>query len=183
MFIVVLTFAWRRMPGLLKSGQRARCSDELSEVKQRFSFSLLHGESPAVEFGSLLHMRGGKPRMKSKCPSWQGKAPVRPRCQGRGLCVHRSEAQSLDRRSGRIWRRIWPGSAWEERDGTDLRGVIRFFSREETMENLRKLFGDNWFKREILGPEPNHLLGNGTRRMRTIRLPNIATISWVMLEG
>jgi hypothetical protein len=27
------------------------------------------------------------------------------------------------------------------------------------MENLRKLFGDNWFKREILGPEPNHLLG------------------------
>src|SRR5713226_686309 len=32
---------------------------------------------------------------KNKCPSWRGKAPVRPRCQGRGVGVHRSEAQSL----------------------------------------------------------------------------------------
>src|SRR5260370_7142168 len=49
--------------------------------------------------------------MKSKCTSWRGKAPVRPRCQGRGVGVHRSEAESLDRRSGRIRRRIWPGRA------------------------------------------------------------------------
>jgi len=36
----------------------------------------------------------------------RGKAPVRPRCQGRGVGVHRSEAKSFDRRSGRIRRRV-----------------------------------------------------------------------------
>ena len=53
--------------------------------------------------------------MKSKCPSWRGKAPVRPRCQGRGVGVHRSEAQSLDRRSGRIRRRV--GQEGQLREG------------------------------------------------------------------
>jgi hypothetical protein len=48
-------------------------------------------------------------------PSWPGKAPVRRRCQGRGVCVHRSAAESLDRRSRRIRRRIRPGSACRER--------------------------------------------------------------------
>src|SRR5882724_7807189 len=40
--------------------------------------------------------------IKSKCPSWRGKAPSRPRCQGRRVRVHRSEAESLYRRSGRL---------------------------------------------------------------------------------
>ena len=48
---------------------------------------------------------------RNKCSSWRGKAPVRPRCQGRGVGVHPSEAQSLDRRSGPIRRRVWPGRA------------------------------------------------------------------------
>jgi len=33
---------------------------------------------------------------KSKCPSWRGKATVRPRSAGRGVGVHRSAAKSLD---------------------------------------------------------------------------------------
>jgi hypothetical protein len=37
--------------------------------------------------------------------------------------------------------------------------LIRTFSREETMNNLRKLFGNEWFEREVLGADPEHLLG------------------------
>jgi hypothetical protein len=39
---------------------------------------------------------------KKQCPSWRGKATVRPRRQGRGVGVHRSKAESLYGRSGRI---------------------------------------------------------------------------------
>lgn len=37
--------------------------------------------------------------------------------------------------------------------------LIRAFSREEAMNNLRKLFGNEWFESEVLGAEPEHLLG------------------------
>jgi hypothetical protein len=40
--------------------------------------------------------------IKSKCPSGRGNATVRPRRQGRVRGVYRSEAESLDGRSGRI---------------------------------------------------------------------------------
>src|SRR5215470_5584505 len=40
--------------------------------------------------------RDSRLKKRSKCPSWRGDAPVRPHCQGRGVSVHRSEAQSLD---------------------------------------------------------------------------------------
>jgi hypothetical protein len=53
--------------------------------------------------------------MKSKCPSWRGKAPVRARRQARGVGVHRSEAQRLDGRSGRIRRRVQPGRAGNQK--------------------------------------------------------------------
>jgi hypothetical protein len=38
-------------------------------------------------------------------------------------------------------------------------GLICIFSRKEEMENLRKLFGEEWFTREFLGPVPEHFLG------------------------
>src|SRR5271165_6537536 len=57
----------RTLSALFESGERSRRSDELPEVKQRFSFSLLHGESPAVEFGYCFP--GTAERcMKSKSP-------------------------------------------------------------------------------------------------------------------
>src|SRR5882724_10955164 len=59
-----------------------------------------------------IQTSGAQPAfMKSKCPSWRGKAPVRTCRQARGLGVHRSEAERLDGRSGRIRRRVWPGRA------------------------------------------------------------------------
>ena len=38
-------------------------------------------------------------------------------------------------------------------------GVIRALTREKAMRNLRKLFGDEWVEEEIMGSDPNHLLG------------------------
>jgi hypothetical protein len=67
--------------------------------------------SPFPNFAFAVRRRGGRPRSRKQMPSWPGKAPVRRRCQGRWFCVHRSAAESLDRRSRRIRRRIWPGSA------------------------------------------------------------------------
>src|SRR6516225_3129329 len=40
-------------------------------------------------------------KKRSKCPSWRSSALCRTRCQGRGFCVHRSEVESLDSKSGR----------------------------------------------------------------------------------
>jgi hypothetical protein len=37
--------------------------------------------------------------------------------------------------------------------------LIRAFDREETMQNLRRLFGEEWMEREMLCAEPEHLLG------------------------
>jgi hypothetical protein len=37
--------------------------------------------------------------------------------------------------------------------------LIRALSRKEAMINLRRLFGNEWFEREVLGAEPEHLLG------------------------
>src|SRR5579872_3942265 len=37
--------------------------------------------------------------------------------------------------------------------------LIRALSRNKDMDNLRKLFDDNWFDREIVGPAAKHLLG------------------------
>src|SRR5262245_35295483 len=42
-------------------------------------------------------------RIKSKCPSWRGEAPGRPRCQGRVVFAFiGAERETLDRRSGRL---------------------------------------------------------------------------------
>lgn len=40
------------------------------------------------------------------------------------------------------------------------------FCRGEKMNNLRKLFGDEWFEREVLGAEPEHLLGRWHKKNR-----------------
>jgi hypothetical protein len=37
--------------------------------------------------------------------------------------------------------------------------IIRALSREDKMQNLRKLFGEEWIKREVLAAAPEHLLG------------------------
>jgi HEPN domain-containing protein len=42
--------------------------------------------------------------------------------------------------------------------------LIRALSREETMENLRKLFGDEWIKEEVLRADPEHPLGRWYRK-------------------
>jgi DNA ligase D-like protein (predicted ligase) len=53
--------------------------------------------------GTLLH--------KKQSPSWRSPATSRPRCQGRGVGVYRSEAETLDRRSGRSRRSLSAGRA------------------------------------------------------------------------
>ena len=56
-------------------------------------------------------MSAGFAAFKGKCPSWRERATVRPRRQGRVVGVHRSEAESLDGRSGGSRRRVKPGRA------------------------------------------------------------------------
>src|SRR5258708_18895702 len=79
---------------------------------------------------------------ENKCRSWQGKAPVRPRCQGRGVGVHRSEAQSLDRRCGRIRRRVRPGRAETGRQNLCCNTTGTTFCRRRR----------SWMKEELPGP-------------------------------
>ena len=47
---------------------------------------------------------------KSKCPSWRGKATVRPRCQGRRVVAFIG-AKRRPFTAGGIRRRVWPGRA------------------------------------------------------------------------
>jgi len=53
--------------------------------------------------GTLLH--------KKQSPSWRSPATSRPRCQGRGVGVYRSEVETLDRKSGRSRRSLSAGRA------------------------------------------------------------------------
>jgi len=48
----------RVLPGFFESGQRAGCSDELAQVKQRFSFGLLHGILLFLNLGFASQKRG-----------------------------------------------------------------------------------------------------------------------------
>src|SRR6266851_1073851 len=103
----------RLLSCLLKRGQSARCCDDLAEFESRLFAELLHWKNSFRWFRFLLLRYRRERCIKSKCPSWRGQAPGRPRCQGRGVGVHRSEAQSLDRRSGRIRRSFSAGRAEE----------------------------------------------------------------------
>jgi hypothetical protein len=42
--------------------------------------------------------------------------------------------------------------------------VIRALTRVKTMQNLRKLFGDEWLEEEVLCTKPKHLLGKWYRK-------------------
>src|ERR1700733_6751868 len=104
----------RVLSRLLERGQSPRRGGQPAQVKQWFICDFLHDLiSPFLNFGFAVRRRGGRPRSRKQMPSWPGKAPVGRRCQGRGVCVHRSAAESLDRRSRRIRRRIWAGRAGE----------------------------------------------------------------------
>src|SRR5258708_27673128 len=46
---------------------------------------------------------------KKQSPSWRSPATSRPRCQGRGVGVYRSEVETLDRKSGRSRRSLSAG--------------------------------------------------------------------------
>src|SRR5882762_8987288 len=101
----------RLLSCLLKRGQSARCCDDLAEFKSRLFSELLHWKTPFVGFVFAPKRHRMERCIKSECPSWRGEAPGRPRCQGRAVCVYRSEAKTLDRRSGRSRRRFSAGRA------------------------------------------------------------------------
>src|ERR1700676_4633302 len=97
----------------------------------------------------LVHRRAVH---EKQVPSWRGEAPVHPRSQGRGVGVHRSEAESLDGRSGRIRRRVWPG-----RDGEI--GCLEILSRRiPPMSFLQR--DDSRAVRSRIGERRKHL-GSG----------------------
>ena len=80
-----------------------------------------------LAFGSFFlpfFRRDFRLKKRSKCPSWRSPALSRTRCQGRGFCVHRSEVQSLDRKSGRE-------SALLRQEGQEKRS---FFVEIQTLE-------------------------------------------------
>jgi len=58
-----------------------------------------------VSLGEMVggpHLRRGTLLRTKRFPSWRPLVTNRRRCQGRGVCVHRSEAESPDRRSVRL---------------------------------------------------------------------------------
>src|SRR5258708_33889404 len=57
---------------------------------------------------------------KKQSPSWRSPATSRPRCQGRGVGVYRSEAETLDRKSGRSRRSLSAGRANGNREPLSL---------------------------------------------------------------
>jgi len=60
-----------------------------------------YSDSVGVVFAS--QRRRTRRRIKSKCPSWRGEAPGRPRCQGRVVFAFiGAKRETLDRRSGRL---------------------------------------------------------------------------------
>jgi hypothetical protein len=76
-------------------------------------------------FGFAFTQRGAV--HEKQMPFMAGKAPVRPRRQARGVGVHRSEAQRLDGRSGRIRRRFsQEGQGIGSGKGKALRDSVRF---------------------------------------------------------
>jgi hypothetical protein len=95
----------RLLACFLKSGQRSGCGDDLSEGKQCCFCCGFHDRNAPCWIWAMVPSEEPRRRWNIS-PSWRGKAPVRPRRQGRDLCVHRSEAESLDGRSGRIRRRV-----------------------------------------------------------------------------
>jgi hypothetical protein len=68
-------------------------------------------------------------------PSWRSEAPNRPRCQGRRVCVYRSEAETLDRTSGRLGA-VFPQEGQQKRSF-----YVEFVERAELAEFLRALLG------------------------------------------
>src|SRR6266699_4986478 len=90
----------RLLSCLLKRGQSARCCDDLAEFESRLFAELLHWKNSFRWFRFLLQERHRRERcIKSKCPSWRGEAPGRPRCQGR---VFFAFIGAKDRKSTRL---------------------------------------------------------------------------------
>jgi len=99
----------RGLAALFENGERSRGGDELAEVKQWFSFGLLHGNLLRLNLDFCLASTAERCMKKQMpfvaeggdCPSAPSRAPV--------CGVHWSEAKTLDGRSGRIRRRVDPG--------------------------------------------------------------------------
>src|SRR5437016_1669550 len=109
----------RLLSCLLKRGQSARCCDDQAEFESRLFAELLHWKNSFRWFRFLLLRHRREPCIKSKCPSWRGEAPGRPRCQGRVVFAFiGAKRESLDRRSGRSRRRFSAGRA-EERHSSE----------------------------------------------------------------
>jgi hypothetical protein len=69
--------------------------------------------------------------MKSKCPSWRGKAPVRPRCQGRlGLAFIGAKRRPLTGEAG-------GSGAGLARKGTDLKKRARRWTSAHVVSIIR----------------------------------------------
>src|SRR5258708_4525521 len=102
----------RLLSCLLERGQSARCCDGLAEFKSRLFAELLHWKNSFRLFRFCFLEAPPERCIKSKCPSWRGEAPGRPRCQGRVVFAFiGAKRESLDRRGGRSRRRFSAGRA------------------------------------------------------------------------
>src|SRR5258707_1578755 len=72
----------RLLSCLLERGQSARCCDDLAEFESRLFAELLHWKNSFRWFRFLLLRHRRERCIKSKCPSWRGGAPWRPRRLG-----------------------------------------------------------------------------------------------------
>src|SRR6266699_3498278 len=103
----------RLLSCLSKRGQSARCCDDLAEFESRLFAELLHRKNSFRWFCFLL-LRGTAESgaLKANALPGGGKAPGRPRCQGRVLFAFiGAKRESLDRRSGRSRRSLLAGRA------------------------------------------------------------------------
>src|SRR5258708_33302490 len=71
---------------------------------------------------------------KKQSPSWRSPATSRPRCQGRGVGVYRSEAETLDRKSGRSRRSLSAGKAKGSRESFRFRNYEGFVFLKKGMQ-------------------------------------------------
>jgi hypothetical protein len=100
------------------------------------------------------------------CPSALSTVP--------GFGVHRSAAQSLDRRSGRIRRRVWPGRAV---DKTSPNASVRVQESIETRSRVLALiaasgsqFRDEEWRRSLYQPQKRSLVGKRFEDERSGRI-------------
>jgi len=158
------------LPTLFESGEHPQSSHELSEVKQRFSFGLLHDESPVVQSGFLPHRHHGAVHEKQQpfvagrgeCQSAPSRAP--------GGGIHGSGAEAVDGRRGRIGRSVRPGraSSWEM--GWLSGGVQRRVTRWQRQYPSCRLFATD-FETSNSPPEPWPVRQRRAKRARRSALP------------